>query len=33
MTAIGDTRVLPEDLEASALKLRPIFERLAASDR
>jgi ATP adenylyltransferase len=33
MTAIGDTRVLPEDLQASALKLRPIFERLAASDR
>ena len=33
MTAIGDTRVLPEDLQASALKLRPIFERLVASDR
>jgi ATP adenylyltransferase len=32
MTAIGDTRVLPEDLQASAAKLRPIFERLAASD-
>jgi ATP adenylyltransferase len=29
MTAIGDTRVLPEDLKASASKLRPIFERLA----
>ena len=29
MTAIGDTRVLPEDLQASALKLRPIFERLS----
>jgi ATP adenylyltransferase len=33
MTAVGDTRVLPEDLNASAAKLRPIFERLAASDR
>ena len=32
MTAIGDTRVLPEDLQASAAKLRPIFERLATSD-
>jgi ATP adenylyltransferase len=32
MTAIADTRVLPEDLQASAAKLRPIFERLAASD-
>jgi ATP adenylyltransferase len=29
MTAIGDTRVLPESLEVSALRLRPIFERLA----
>jgi ATP adenylyltransferase len=29
MTAIGNTRVLPEDLKASAAKLRPIFERLA----
>jgi ATP adenylyltransferase len=33
MTAIGETRVLPEDLATSAAKLRPIFERLAASDR
>jgi ATP adenylyltransferase len=33
MTAIGETRVLPEDLKSSAAKLRPIFERLAASDR
>jgi ATP adenylyltransferase len=32
MTAIGDTRVLPEDLAASAAKLRPIFERLANDD-
>ena len=29
MTAIGNTRVLPEDLAATAKKLRPIFERLA----
>ncbi len=28
MTAIGHTRVLPEDLTASAAKLRPIFDRL-----
>jgi ATP adenylyltransferase len=33
MTAIANTRVLPEDLAESARKLRPIFERLAASDR
>lgn len=33
MTAIGNTRVLPEDLQSSAARLRPIFERLAASDR
>jgi ATP adenylyltransferase len=32
MTAIGNTRVLPEDLSASAAKLRPIFERLAKED-
>jgi ATP adenylyltransferase len=32
MTAIADTRVLPEDLQASAAKLRPIFERLAKDD-
>ena len=32
MTAIGDVRVLPEDLARSAAKLRPIFERLAVSD-
>ena len=30
MTVIGDTRVLPEDLAASAARLAPIFERLAA---
>ena len=33
MTAIGETRVLPEDLDATVKKLRPIFERLASSDR
>ncbi len=32
MTAIGETRVLPEDLKASAAKLRPIFERLAREE-
>ena len=29
MTAIGDTRVLPEGLAETAKRLRPIFERLA----
>ena len=28
MTAIGETRVLPEDLIQAAARLRPIFERL-----
>ena len=32
MTAIGETRVLPEDLNVSVAKLRPIFERLANED-
>jgi ATP adenylyltransferase len=32
LTAIGNTRVLPEDLSASAAKLRPIFERLASDE-
>ena len=32
MTAIGNTRVLPEDLQSSAAKLRPIFERLGKDD-
>jgi ATP adenylyltransferase len=32
MTVIGNVRVLPEDLGATAEKLRPIFERLARSD-
>jgi ATP adenylyltransferase len=30
MTVVGDTRVLPEELTASAARLAPIFERLAA---
>jgi ATP adenylyltransferase len=33
MSVVGDTRVLPEDLEESARRLRPIFERLAAEAR
>ena len=33
MTAIGNTRVLPEDLQASAAKLRPIFERLSKEEK
>jgi ATP adenylyltransferase len=32
MTAIGETRVLPESLESTAKKLRPIFERLAGRE-
>ena len=33
MTVVGDTRVLPEELvDDGARRLRPIFERLAASD-
>lgn len=31
MTAVGQTRVLPEDLATTASRLRPIFERLAQS--
>ena len=31
MTVVGETRVLPEELDQTAEKLRPIFERLAAS--
>jgi ATP adenylyltransferase len=30
MTAIAETRVLPEDLGSTARRLRPIFERLTA---
>jgi ATP adenylyltransferase len=29
MTVVGNVRVLPEDLGATATKLRPIFDRLA----
>ena len=29
MTVIGETRVLPEDIRATAVRLRPIFEKLA----
>ena len=29
MTVVGQTRVLPEELAATAARLRPIFERLA----
>jgi ATP adenylyltransferase len=30
MTAVGETRVLPEDLRATAARLRPVFEKLVA---
>jgi len=33
MTVVGNVRVLPEDLSATAAKLRPVFERLARDDR
>jgi ATP adenylyltransferase len=33
MTVIGETRVLPEELEQTAAKLRPIFKRLAVSEK
>jgi ATP adenylyltransferase len=33
MSTIGETRVLPEDLQSSAAKLRPIFERLATEEK
>src|SRR5262245_10471576 len=33
ISVIGNTRVLPEELGQTAERLRPIFERLAASDR
>jgi len=29
MTVVGNMRVLPEDLGASASRLRPIFEKLS----
>ena len=31
MTTVGETRVLPEELSQTAARLRPIFERLAAT--
>lgn len=31
MTVVGQTRVLPEELPATADKLRPVFERLSQS--
>jgi ATP adenylyltransferase len=31
MTVVGEMRVLPEDLGASAARLRPIFQRLASA--
>ena len=31
MTVVGDTRVVPEAPEASVARLKPVFERLAAS--
>jgi len=32
MTALGNTRVLPEDLAATKTRLKPIFERLAREE-
>jgi ATP adenylyltransferase len=33
MPVVGNVRVLPEELPVTAAKLRPIFQRLAASER
>jgi ATP adenylyltransferase len=33
MPVIGQTRVLPEELGATASKLRPIFQRLVAGSQ
>ena len=33
MTVVGNVRVMPEDLQSTAAKLRPIFERLTISER
>jgi ATP adenylyltransferase len=33
MSVVGEVRVLPEDLEQTAARLRPIFERLEARSR
>jgi ATP adenylyltransferase len=32
MSVIGETRVLPEDLNDTAKRLRPVFERLSRTD-
>jgi ATP adenylyltransferase len=32
MTVVGETRVLPEDLERTAAGLRPLIERLVIAD-
>jgi ATP adenylyltransferase len=32
MSVVGNTRVLPEELTQTAVRLRPIFERLATQD-
>ena len=32
MTVVGNVRVLPEDLSATAAKLKPIFERLSRDE-
>ena len=33
MTVVGDTRVVPEEPAASVARLKPVFERLAATPR
>jgi ATP adenylyltransferase len=33
ISVVGNVRILPEELDASARRLRPIFERLAARER
>jgi ATP adenylyltransferase len=33
MSIVGNVRVLPEELGQTAIRLRPIFERLAREDR
>jgi ATP adenylyltransferase len=31
MTVVGETRVLPEELQVTAERLRPIFEQLGSA--
>jgi hypothetical protein len=31
MTVVGETRVLPEELPQSAMRLKPIFDKLGSS--